>query len=194
VGRVVLISSTAVLRTRFNVLLAVGDEPYGPARRPFALGDLTTDWRYALTKCAGEDRAWALARELGVALVALRPGPIYGSGDTRFTARLLRAHRRPVTVAPTVGVPLVHAGDVARTVSVAVTHPEAAGQPWLLAGPPVAYAHVLGRLRELRGAGAVVVPLPLPLRVAYDTRPAEAILGFRARPLDEGLRELLSPT
>jgi hypothetical protein len=36
------------------------------------------------------------------------------------------------------------------------------------------------------------MPVPVPLWVGYDTAAAERDLGFRSRPLEEGLREVLA--
>lgn len=190
VRRVVLISSTGVYRTRVRTLLGEDAERYGPIRRR-SWSDLTTDWRYALTKHLAEERAWALAAELGLALTVLRPGPIYGSRDTRWTARFMRAHARPLVVAPTIGVPMVHAGDVARVVVAAIARPALAGRAFNVAGPPTSVVTVLRTLTRLAGRGPVIVPIPVPLWVRYDTSAAEAALDFTVRPLDDGLREVL---
>lgn len=190
VRRVVWISSTGVYRTRVWRRMGEDAERYGPVRRA-SWSDLTTDWRYALTKHLAEERATALAAELGVALTVLRPGPIYGSRDSRWTARFLRAHARRFVVAPTIGVPMVHAGDVARVVVAAVERPALAGRVYNVAGPPVSVVRVLRVLRRLTGRGPFVVPIPVPLWVRYDTTAAERDLGFEVRPLEDGLLEVL---
>ncbi len=190
VPRVVLISSTGVYRTRVRTPLTEDAERYGPVRRR-SWSDLTTDWRYALTKHLAEERAWALAAELGLGLTVLRPGPIYGSRDSRWTARFLRAHARSWVVAPTVGVPMVHAGDVARVVVAAVERPQLAGRAYNVAGPPTSVVTVLRTLTRLVGRGPIVFPVPVPLWVRYDTTAATRDLGFVVRPLEEGLEEVL---
>ena len=190
VSRVVLISSTAVYRTRICTRIDEDAERYGPVRRR-TWSDLTTDWRYALTKHLAEERAWELARELGLGLTVLRPGPIYGSRDTRWTARFLRAHARPLVVAPTVGVPMVHAGDVARVVVAAVDRAHLPGRAYNVAGPPTSVVRVLRTLTRLVGRGPLLIPIPMPVWVRYDTTAAERDLGFVVRPLDEGLQEVL---
>ncbi len=192
VHRVVLISSVAVYRTRVRTYQGEDSERYGHRKRPFVWSDLTTDWRYAMTKCIAEDRAFALAAELGLALTVLRPGPIYGSRDSRWTARLLGYHGRGFVLAPTVGVPMVHAGDVAAAVAGALSNPASVGRAYNLAGPPRTLPFLLGELRRLSGRGPLVMPVPLPLWVGYATAAAERDLGFRSRPLEEGLREVLA--
>lgn len=191
VERVVYVSSVAVYRTRVRTPLREDAERYGPVRRR-SWSDLTTDWRYALSKHLAEERATALAAELGLALTVLRPGPIYGSRDTRWTARLRRMHARPVVIAPTVGVPMVHAGDVAAALVAAVERPELAGRAFTIAGPPTSLPTILRTYSRLVGRGPFVVPIPVPLWVEYDTGAAARELGFTARPLEEGLREVVA--
>jgi nucleoside-diphosphate-sugar epimerase len=192
VRRVVLISSVAVYRTQIRTFQGEDSPRYGHVKRSFVWSDLTTDWRYAMTKCIAEDRAMALARELDLQLTVLRPGPIYGSRDTRWTARLLGYHRRSVTVAPGVGVPMVHAGDVASAVAQALENPASVGRSYNLAGSPKTLPLMLAILRRLSGRGPLVLPIPLPLWVGYDTAAAARDLAFVARPLEEGLREVLA--
>lgn len=190
VPTVVLISSTGVYRTRLRQILGEDTERYGS--KPWrSWSDLTTDWRYSLTKHLAEERAWTLAKELGLGLTVLRPGPIYGSRDSRWTARFLRAFGRRLVFAPTIGVPMVHAGDVAKAVVAAVARPRLAGRAFNLAGPPTSIVTILRTLTQIRGRGPIIVPIPLPIWVAYDTQAAHSHLDFRNRPLEEGLREVL---
>ncbi len=192
VRRVVVISTVAVLRTRLWRAMAEDATPYDAERRRFNWSDLTTDWRYARSKTLAEAVAWRHAREGGLAMTVLRPGPIYGSGDPKLTARYLRAAARRVAWAPTVGVPQVHAGDVAAAVVAALGAEAAVGRAYNLAGPPTSPREVQVTLRRLRGRGPVVVPVPVPVWVRYDCAAAARDLGFVARPLAEGLAEALA--
>ncbi len=191
VRRVVLISTTAVYRTRLGRWMGEDAERYGLERRWFNWSDATTDWRYALSKSRAEASAWRLAGERGLALTALRPGPIYGPRDPKFTARLLAGLRRPLRLAPTVRVPLVHAADVAAAAAAALERPETAGGAYNLSGPPVSLLEVMRTLRGLRGDPAALIPLPVPIWIGYDTAAAERDLGFHSRPLEEGLASLV---
>ncbi len=194
VRRVVLVSSVAIYRTVLGRPIAEDHERYGPRKRLFSWTHLGTDWRYAVTKLAAEERAWQLASELGLSLTAVRPGPIYGSRDPKWTARLLRTVARPVALAPTVGIPAVHAGDVAHAVRAALETPASAGRAYNLAGPPTPLADFLSVLVRLGGGWARLVRIPVPLAVAYDTRAAARDLGFTARPIEAGLAEALTET
>ncbi len=192
IRRVVLVSTVAVYRTRLNRWMDESAEPYGAVRRWGNPSDLTTDWRYALSKSRGEARAWALARELGLALTVLRPGPIFGPRDPKLTRRYLALHRRRLVLAPTVGVPQVSAGDCAAVVPRALARPETAGVAYNLAGPPTSVVDVLAALRRLTGRGPRVVPLPLPLWVGYRCDRARAALGFEVRALEDALAEVIA--
>lgn len=192
VRRIVLVSTVAVYRTRLRTWMDEQAAPYGMVRRWLNPSDLTTDWRYALSKARGEARAHALAAEHGLALTVLRPGPIFGPRDPKLTPRYLRLHAREWVVAPTVGVPQVSAVDCAAVVPRALARPGTIGRAYNLAGPPTSPVDVLASLRRLTGRGPRVLPLPVPLWVGYDTRRAQAELGFVSRPLDETLQEVLA--
>lgn len=191
VRRVIQISTVAVYRTQLFRAMGEDAPPYDVKQRRFNWSDLTTDWRYARTKTLAEQRAWELADELDLQLTALRPGPIYGSRDPKLTARWLQQAERPVNVVPTVGVPLVHAGDVAGAVVGAINNDASSGRAYNLAGPPTSPHRVFRELEHLRGRGPRLLVVPLPLSVRYDTRRAEVDLGFRSRPLRAGLLEVL---
>jgi dihydroflavonol-4-reductase len=191
VRRVVLVSSVAIYRTVLRRPMNEDHPRYGPRRRAFSWTHLGTDWRYAVTKQAAEERAWALADELGLRLTVVRPGPIYGARDPKWTARLVRAARRPLAIVPTVGLPAVHAGDVARAVVAALGSPASVGRAYNLAGPPTPLATYVATMARLVGGGRVV-RVPVPAWVAYDTDAARRDLGFAARPVEEGLAEAIT--
>lgn len=188
--RVVLVSTVAVYRTKLRTVMDEDTELYGHERRRLNPSDLSTDWRYALSKSRAEARAWALAGELGLQLTVLRPGPIFGPRDPKFTRRVLAMHARRLVFVPTVGIPMVAARDCADTVPAALQRPESSGRAYNLTGPPASMVDMLAELRRLTGRGPTVVPLPVPLWVAYDTRRAEQELGFLSRPLAETMAEV----
>ncbi len=189
VSRLVHISTAAVYHTRLCVRMAEDATPYGQKRRWLNPSDLTTDWRYALTKSRAEALLWEAGD--GLAVTALRPGPVYGSRDPKLTARYLATHRRSVALAATLGVPHVHAGDVGAAVLAALQRPQSIGRAYNISGPPVSPLTVLRTLTELVGRGPLLVPVPVPLWVAYDTTAAAADLHFAPRSLRAGLAEVL---
>ncbi|PKN55502.1 MAG: hypothetical protein CVU56_21180 [Deltaproteobacteria bacterium HGW-Deltaproteobacteria-14] len=192
VPRVVHISTVAVYRTRLYRAMGEDTRPYDTAQRRFNWNDLTTDWRYSRTKTLAERIAWERAEQHGLALTCLRPGPVYGSRDPKATADLVRSLARKVRLAPTVGVPWVHAGDVAQATGSALTNPASIGHSYTLAGPPVSLWRVLRALKRELGGGGWIVPLPVPIWVRFDTRAAARDLGFTPRPIDVGVAEAAS--
>ncbi len=191
VKRVVWISSVAVYQMRLYRPIREDHELLDLSRlRVRQITDLTTDWRYSRTKRLAEKAAWAFAEEHGLHLTALRPGPIYGSRDQMLTQRYLASMRRRFSLEPTAGVPQVHAGDVAQAVVGALGNEESVGRSYNLAGPPISPYRVVQRLKEMAGKGPVVVPVPTPLWVAFDSSAAERDLGFSVRSLEEGLAEV----
>ena len=192
VGRVVLISTVAVYRAwpgRRNGL----DTPLLTAGRfPIAPSSLTTNWRYSLSKARGEALAWRLAAELGIALTVLRPGPLYGPGDTKLTAIYAGWMRRAVHFAPTVGLPHAHGADVAGAVAGALENPRSAGCAYNVTGVTASPWQVLRVWKRLVGAGPVLIPVPVPLTMAFDDAAAVRDLGFAPRSLEDGIRDVLA--
>lgn len=189
--RVIYISTVGIYDTDLYRPMTEDQRRYGTRKRWFAWSHLATDWRYSVTKLAAEERAWALADELGLKLTALRPGPIYGARDHNWTAWLLRRVAWPVVPAPTAGLPAVWAGDVASAVLGALDNPASAGRAYNLAGPPERLSRILAEVKARRGGG-LIVPIPVPAWVAYDTSAAARDLGFRPTPLGAGLDAALS--
>ena len=195
VTRVVAISSVAVYRTRLYRAMTEDTPGYDTVTRRFNWSDVSTDWRYARSKTLAEAAAWADAARLGLELTCLRPGPVYGSRDPKATAKLLAAIRRPLRFVPTVGVPWVHAGDVAAATVAALAGSAAIGKRYTLAAPPVSLYRVMRALkRALAARGekglAWLVPVPVPVWVRFDTTAAERDLGFRPRSIDAGMAEV----
>jgi len=198
VRRIIHVSSTSVYRTRLFAAMAEDAAGYDTDKRRFNWSDATTDWRYAKTKTLSERIAWERAAAHGIALTTLRPGPIYGSRDEKATAMLTRSlTTKKLKTVPTVGVPWVHAGDVALAVVAAVANPDSAGKAYNIAGPSVSqYRFMRAMSQALRATGqhaAWLVPLPVPVWIRYDTSAAVRDLGFTSRPLEAGMREVFAP-
>lgn len=201
VRRVVHISTTAVYRTRLFAAMGEDTRPYDTDKRRFNWSDATTNWRYARTKTLSENIAWERARAHRIALTTLRPGPIYGERDDKATARLRhKLTSRRLALVPTVGVPWVHAGDVALAVVGALATDASIGKAYNITGPPVSQHRFMRTMKralcdhpDKDGQRlAWVLPLPLPIWVRYDTTAARRDLGFSPRSLEEGLRQTLT--
>ncbi len=191
VTRVVLISTIAVYRAWPNRPNGVNTPLLTSPGFPFTPTLLTTNWRYSLSKARGEALAWRLAAELGLSLTVLRPGPIYGPRDTKMTAMYAGWMRRRWMLAPTVKLPHVHASDVAGAVAGAIQNPDSIGKAYNVTGVNASIFEALTVWKRLTGAGPRLFPLPLPLTMGFDDSDAVRDLGFSARSLEEGIRDVL---
>jgi dihydroflavonol-4-reductase len=192
VRRVVLVSTVAVHRVSNPLRTVPLSAPRLDAVRvPWSLHFVGTRRKYSLSKAQGERLAWERCAALGLELVVLRPGPVYGGRDPKSTARYRGWLDRRVVVLPTAGVPQVHAGDVAAC-CVAAAHRDVAGRAYFVTGEPVSLVAIARTLRALAGRGPWVVPLPVPLGLRYDDGPAAADLSFAPRSLRDGLAEVLA--
>ena len=150
---------------------------------------------YAISKALSEREAWRLAAEHGIGLTTLRPDGIFGAFDENF----MRVHkafvrRRWLSAYPAfMLLPLVYAGDVAEAVALALEQEVAVERAYNVAGEAHTAWAFLRAWREAGGATPrLVLPVPAPLRRRLDSRRARAELGWRTRPLVEGLRETLA--
>jgi nucleoside-diphosphate-sugar epimerase len=86
---------------------------------------------------------------------------------------------------------LIYAGDVADAIARCLERPATTGRVYNLAGAPLT---VWDFLRAWRIAGGrvprLLVPLPLPLRQNFDSRRAGAEIGWRPRPIADGLADM----
>jgi nucleoside-diphosphate-sugar epimerase len=188
VRRVVHVSSVAVYR-RPRRALVTEDHPQHSAASPRRPTNL-----YPVSKALSEQLAWQIARERGLALTTLRPGGIYGAFDTNFMPVFKRLMRPPLSVFPVcLRIPLVYAGDVAAAIALALANDAAVGQAYNIAGED---RTVWAFARAWRAAGGraprLMIPIPVPVRRRYDTTRAATDLGWRNRPLVDGLRDTLA--
>jgi nucleoside-diphosphate-sugar epimerase len=189
VKRVVHISSVGVYQVRMGRVM---DEST-PVRERFRVDPslLTTNWRYTLTKAQGERVARVLAEASGVDLTVFRPGPVYGSRDTKFLPKLVRRAQRSWAIVPSVGVPMVHAGDVADAVVAALSNPVSRGRTYNLGGTTHPLPEVIRAVAEVLETKCRVVAVPLGMGVQFDDGAVKRDLGIQHRPLLDGLREAL---
>lgn len=190
VGRLIHISTIAAVNPRANVL----NSSHTPmlSQSGFSWSFLGTDRQYARSKALGEQAVVAASETLGVATTVLRPGPIYGSHDPKYTTRLMQKAKRPFVFLPGVSVPHVHAADVAIAACGALRNPTSAGRAYFTTGPSVPLA---APIRALVAAGygqARIFTLPLPLWLAFDDQDAIRDLGFAPRSIEAGIQEVLT--
>lgn len=185
--RVVYVSSVAVYRTSLWRRLDERAPRRDPERPAFDWSRFTTDPGYAESKARAEREVWAAAAAQGMALTALRPGPVYGPRDRKITARYLAMIGR--RAAPTVRVPHAHAVDVARAAVAAAERPATAGRAYNLTGDAVPVWRAVQALATALGRGPVL-PLPVPLGPRFDDRAARRDLGFTPRSVEEGMADV----
>ncbi|MCF8495407.1 MAG: complex I NDUFA9 subunit family protein [Alphaproteobacteria bacterium] len=127
-----------------------------------ALGAGNGESRYAQTKIAGEQAVLSLAHNS----VILRPGVVFGAGDSFFNTLASLAQRLPVL--PLIGggktkFQPVYVGDVADAVTAAIAQPWA-GNFFELAGPDiVSFRQIYDLLFEHTGLKRPLVSIPFSL-------------------------------
>jgi nucleoside-diphosphate-sugar epimerase len=149
VRRLVLVSSVGVYG--FPSRLPVRElHPYAPRTL------------YAATKVEAEMRARRAARDLGVELCIVRPTIIYGPGDRNGMldkmASMIRTSTYRIVGSGDNVLHHTYVDDVVEGVWLAATHPAAAGDHFILAGPETT------TLRALSELVAQAVGRPLPRR------------------------------
>jgi dihydroflavonol-4-reductase len=187
VKRVVHVSSVAVYRSGGT---AVGeDAPQHDERTP------RRPWTvYPISKALSEQLAWRLAAEHGLELTTVRPCAIYGAHDPNFMAVFRWLVWPPVTIVPVLtGMPFVYAGDVAEAIALSLEHPVSIGKAYNVTGEDSSvwefvdsWGKAGGRMPWLR------LPLPVPFARGFDHSRARRELGWKNRPLVEGLRETIA--
>ena len=122
-----------------------------------ALEDAPRDNRYARSKYAGEQRAWAAAQR-GLPLVVLSPGAVLGRGDRKPTGRYIRdlARRRlPFALCTRTVLTMVHVRDVVEAIVGALERPDAVGKRYIVGVHQVSIAELNRMVSEIAG-----VPVP----------------------------------
>jgi nucleoside-diphosphate-sugar epimerase len=192
VKRLVHISTVAVYKPRLQHCNREEDTQSILHGTRFSWSHLVTDWRYSVSKAMGEDRVWELSRDYGLDTTTLRPGPIYGSGDTKLTATYAQAMGQRLRLAPTFRLPHVHAGDVASALLGALINDASIGQGYNVTGTPVSPYDVLRTWAAITGMGPTLIPIPTPLWIDYADDTAKRDLGFSCRGIEAGIREVLT--
>ncbi len=137
-----------------------GDIKHPPADEdaPFAPGDV-----YQQTKAEAETLALRFGRARGVPVVVVRPGAIYGPGERRLL-KLFRAIARGRYAVVGSGRPFYHPvfiDDLVAGFLLALDHPRAVGEAFIVAGPQYASQDELARLIAA-ATGGRVLPFHVP--------------------------------
>jgi dihydroflavonol-4-reductase len=127
---------------------------------PMAPGDV-----YQATKAEAERLALAFHRERGLPVAVVRPGAIYGPGETRLL-KLFRAIARGRYALVGDGRSFYHPvyiDDLVQGFLLALDRPEAVGEAFLICGPSYVSQADLARLIA-RHTGGRVLPFRIPAR------------------------------
>jgi hypothetical protein len=157
------------------------EHPPADETAPFAPGDI-----YQATKAEAEALALDFHRRRGVPVAVVRPGAIYGPGETRFL-KLFRAIARGRYAIVGTGRTFYHPVYIDDLVSgflLALDRPEAVGQSFLLCGPSYASQADLAALIA-KHTGGRVLPFRIPARPiqwAGDLVEAICVLSASSRP------------
>jgi len=185
VKRVVHVSSVAVYSSRGGGLAEDAPQYTESSRRlPWTV--------YAISKAVSEQLAWKLAGELALELTAVRPCAIYGAHDPNFMRVLRLFLRLPITIVPVyMTLPFVHAGDVAEAIALALEKPISIGKAYNVTGDDSTMWQFVDAWKEAGGpAPWLRLPIVVPSSQRYDHSLATRELGWKNRPLVEGLREM----
>jgi nucleoside-diphosphate-sugar epimerase len=146
-----------------------GDVRHPPADEtaPFEPGDV-----YQETKAEAETLALRFHRERGLPVVVVRPGAIYGPGETRLL-KLFRAIARRRYAIVGSGRPhyhLVFIDDLLDGYELALSHPAAVGEAFILAGPrSVSQTELAATIARHTGGRVFPVRIPVaPIHLAGD--------------------------
>lgn len=146
---------------------------------------------YRATKQMSEALAWELAAKHSIGLTTLRPSGIFGARDANLLQLIYKILRSPFVLFPSVTFPIVYAGDVADSVVGALRNDASAGQAYNVGGNNQPIAEFGRAILRALSRRPLVLFLPLPFGFRIDNRKAERDLGFRNRPYDEAMREIL---
>lgn len=134
------------------------EQPPADEEAPFAPGDI-----YQATKAEAETLALDFHRKRGLPVVVVRPGAIYGPGETRLL-KLFRAIARGRYAIVGSGRPFYHPvyiDDLVAGYLLALERPEAAGEAIIVAGPRYVSQAELAAL--IAGAtGGRILPFRVP--------------------------------
>jgi nucleoside-diphosphate-sugar epimerase len=140
-------------------------QPPADETAPLAPGDI-----YQQTKAEAETLALDYHRKRGVPVAVVRPGAIYGPGETRLLKlfRSIARRRYAVVGSGRAYYHPVYIDDLLQGFGLALTHPGAVGQAFIIAGPRyVTQAELAAVIARHTGGGVLPFRIPAaPLRWA----------------------------
>jgi dihydroflavonol-4-reductase len=141
-----------------------------------------------VTKALAEGRCRTAAAAGVVDLTILRTSAMYGPHDPNVTPIMQFVTSKPVMPVPKLYFPLAFAPDVAAAIAEAVIQDDSRGRTYNLAGPAdVSIDRFCRAWRDRIQARTRLIPIPLPLRIAFDNSRAMRDLSFSHTPLASSL-------
>lgn len=147
---------------------------------------------YRATKQASEVLSWKIAGDKGLDLTTLRPAGVYGARDNNMIGPIYKLLRLPVLLLPSISFPFVYAGDVADSVVGALENDLSIGEAYNVGGDLHQFADILKALISVLKRKPKLFSLPLPISVKIDNSKAERDIGFKNRPLEEAMAEIVA--
>lgn len=117
---------------------------------------------YGATKAKGEQRALALGQKLGLEVVVIRPGMVYGPRSLSWSVRMIRFIKRRIPVIFGKGdghAYPVFIGNLVEGIMLAATRPGAINQAFNLVDPPITWRNWFGHFGDMCGQAPVAIPL-----------------------------------
>lgn len=128
---------------------------------------------YAQSKWAGEELVRRFQKEHELPSVILRPSLVYGPGDAKFSAGLLRVSRMPILPLPAEGkriLDLVYVSDLVEAILAATWRPEAVSGTFNITdGEKHTVRELLDACAKVTGAHPKIVALPQGALTAIPT-------------------------
>ncbi len=146
---------------------------------------------YRASKQISEMLGWELAKSLKLDMTALRPSVVYGARDPNTLRVMYRLLKLPFLPFPSISMPFVYAGDVADAAVNAIKNDASIGQAYNVCGEGHQISTFFKALVKAKGYGPAVLPAPLPIKIRVDNSKAKRDLGFKNRPFDIALAEIV---
>jgi len=179
--------------------------------------DTEQDVVYGRTKAIGEQRAWGLAKELGIEMAVVRPALVYGPRAESWTVNMVKMVQKglPVIFGDGTGTAYpVFVDNLIDGMMLTAVHPAAANEAFNICDPAITLREFFTYYGEMCDRQPRSIPLwasnilivinkllrlKLPitrgrlrqsrLKVQYPTTKAEKMLGYQMRvPIPEGMK------
>jgi nucleoside-diphosphate-sugar epimerase len=151
---------------------------------------------YRLSKKMAEEKAWALAKEHTLELVAINPAFIVGpprinrkDGTSLENMKALLEGQEP----PRGATPMVDVRDVAAAHILAAEIPEAAGHRFIMSTPTAVKKEEVARIVAEAHPNLQIVDLGDPVLATqqiFCSKTLESVLGLKLRPYSDSLRDM----